>query len=183
MLLILTCSTLCRGKLAGVQIVTDAAPGGGGSSIVVRGMSSINGGSPLLIVDGIATSENMNSINPADIESIQVLKDASSASIYGSRAANGVIIITTKQGKGEKLTVNVNYAASLQTVGKTYDMLNSTEWGQAYWAAAKNSNIAPSHPYYGSGDTPSAYRRLGKYRLAGSGVSFRMDSQSICQCI
>ena len=143
-----------QGKLAGVQIVTDAAPGGGGSSIVVRGMSSINGGSPLLIVDGIATSENMNSINPADIESIQVLKDASSASIYGSRAANGVIIITTKQGKGEKLTVNVNYAASLQTVGKTYDMLNSTEWGQAYWAAAKNSNIAPSHPYYGSGDTP-----------------------------
>ena len=87
-----------QGKLAGVQIVTDAAPGGGGSSIVVRGMSSINGGSPLLIVDGIATSENMNSINPADIESIQVLKDASSASIYGSRAANGVIIITTKQG-------------------------------------------------------------------------------------
>ena len=126
-----------QGKLAGVQIVTDAAPGGGGSSIVVRGMSSINGGSPLLIVDGIATSENMNSINPADIESIQVLKDASSASIYGSRAANGVIIITTKQGEGEKLTVNVNYAASLQTVGKTYDMLNSTEWGQAYWAAAK----------------------------------------------
>ena len=143
-----------QGKLAGVNIVTDAAPGGGSSSIVVRGMSSINGSSPLLIIDGVASNENMNAINSADIESIQVLKDASSASIYGSRAANGVIIITTKQGKGEKLTVNVNYAASLQTVGKTYDMLNSEEWGQAYWAAAKNSNITPSHPYYGSGDTP-----------------------------
>lgn len=143
-----------QGKLAGVQIVTDAAPGGGGSSIHVRGMSSINGSDPLVIVDGIATTENMNSINPADIETIQVLKDASSASIYGSRAANGVIIITTKQGKGEKLTVNVNYAASLQTVGKTYDMLNTEEWGQAYWMAAKNSNIQPSHPYYGSGATP-----------------------------
>ena len=143
-----------QGKLAGVQIVTDAAPGGGGSSIHVRGMSSINGSDPLVIVDGIATTENMNSINPADIETIQVLKDASSASIYGSRAANGVIIITTKQGKGEKLTVNVNYAASLQTVGKTYDMLNTEEWGRAYWMAAKNSNIQPSHPYYGSGATP-----------------------------
>ena len=143
-----------QGKLAGVNIVTDAAPGGGSSSIQVRGMSSINGGSPLLIIDGIASNENMNAINPADIESIQVLKDASSASIYGSRAANGVIIITTKQGKGDKLTVNVNYAASLQTVGKTYDMLNTEEWGQAYWAACKNANIKPSHPYYGSGDTP-----------------------------
>lgn len=143
-----------QGKLAGVQIVTDAAPGGGSSSIRVRGMSSINGSSPLLIVDGIATTENLNSINSADIESIQVLKDASSASIYGSRAANGVIIVTTKQGKGDKLTVNVNYAASLQTVGKTYEMLNTEQWGQAYWTAAKNANIAPSHPYYGSGDTP-----------------------------
>ena len=143
-----------QGKLAGVQVVTDATPGGDGASIRVRGMSSINGSSPLLIVDGIATTENMNSINPADIESIQVLKDASSASIYGSRAANGVIIVTTKRGKGEKLTVNVNYAASLQTVAKTYDMLNTQQWGEAYWTAAKNAGMKPSHPFYGSGDKP-----------------------------
>ena len=143
-----------QGKLAGVQVITDAAPGGGDASIRVRGMSSINGSSPLLIVDGIATTENLNSINSADIESIQVLKDASSASIYGSRAANGVIIITTKRGKGEKLSVNINYAASLQTVGKTYDMLNAQQWGQAYWTAAKNAGVTPSNPYYGNGDTP-----------------------------
>ena len=121
-----------QGKLAGVQVVTDAAPGGGGSSIRVRGMSTINGSSPLLIIDDIASNKNINAINSADIESIQVLKDASSASIYGSRAANGVIIITTKQGKGDKLTVNVNYAASLQTVAKKYDMLNAEEWGKVY---------------------------------------------------
>ncbi len=149
-----------QGRLAGVQVVTDAAPGGGDAAIRVRGMSSINGSSPLLIVDGIATTENMNSINPADIESIQVLKDASSASIYGSRAANGVIIITTKRGKGDKLTVNVNYAASLQTVGKTYDMLNTEEWGRAYWTAAKNAGMKPSHPFYGSGDTPQTVAGL-----------------------
>lgn len=143
-----------QGKLAGVQVVTDAAPGGGNSSIRVRGMSTINGSSPLLIIDGIASNENMNAINSADIESIQVLKDASSASIYGSRAANGVIIITTKQGKGDKLSVNVNYSASLQTIAKKYDVLNSEEWGQAYWTAAKNANLKPSHVLYGNGDSP-----------------------------
>ncbi len=143
-----------QGKLAGVDIVTDAAPGSGSSTIRVRGMSTINGNDPLYIVDGVATTENLNSLNPADIESIQVLKDASSASIYGSRAANGVIIITTKKGKGNRLSVNVNYAASLQTVAKTYNMLNATQWGEAYWTANKNAGIAPSHPFYGSGDTP-----------------------------
>lgn len=144
-----------QGKLAGVTIADDAAPGGGSSTIRVRGMSTVNpNNSPLYIIDGVATTENLNSLNPADIESIQVLKDASSASIYGSRAANGVIIITTKQGKGEKLSVNVNYSLSLQTVAKTYDMLSAEQWGQAYWTAAKNSNVTPSHPFYGSGDTP-----------------------------
>lgn len=144
-----------QGKLAGVTIADDAAPGGGSSTIRVRGMSTVNpNNSPLYIIDGVATTENLNSLNPADIESIQVLKDASSASIYGSRAANGVIIITTKQGKGEKLSVNVNYSLSLQTVAKTYDMLSAEQWGQAYWTAAKNSNVTPSHPFYGSGNTP-----------------------------
>ncbi|WP_276893555.1 TonB-dependent receptor [Hallella bergensis] len=143
-----------QGKLAGVDIVTDAAPGSGSSSIRVRGMSTINANNPLYIIDGVATTENLNSLNPADIESIQVLKDASSASIYGSRAANGVIIITTKKGKGNRLTVNVNYSASLQTMAKTYDMLNAQQWGEAYWAANKNAGVVPSHPFYGSGDTP-----------------------------
>ena len=87
-----------QGKLAGVDIVTDAAPGGGSSTIRVRGMSTVNACDPLYVIDGVATNENLNSLNAADIESIQVLKDASSASIYGSRAANGVIIITTKKG-------------------------------------------------------------------------------------
>lgn len=144
-----------QGKLAGVTIADDAAPGGGSSTIRVRGMSTVNpNNSPLYIIDGVATTENLNSLNPADIESIQVLKDASSASIYGSRAANGVIIITTKQGKGDKLSVNVNYSLSLQTVAKTYDMLNAEQWGQAYWTAARNSNVTASHPFYGSGATP-----------------------------
>ena len=141
-----------QGRLPGVQITTDAAPGGGGA-IRVRGMSTVNGNDPLYVVDGIPTDE-IKSINPTDIESIQVLKDAASASIYGSRAANGVIIVTTRQGKGDKMQVTVNYAASLQTVGKRYNMLNSADWGTAYWAAARNSNVVPSHKLYGNGDMP-----------------------------
>ncbi|WP_455537526.1 TonB-dependent receptor plug domain-containing protein, partial [Prevotella koreensis] len=128
-----------QGKLPGVNIVTDAAPGGGGASIRVRGMSTVNGASPLFVIDGVATTENLNSLNAADIESIQVLKDASSASIYGSRAANGVIIITTKKGKGDKVTVNVNYTASLNTIAKQYKVLDAQQWGQAYWIANKNA--------------------------------------------
>ncbi|MDY2930958.1 MAG: TonB-dependent receptor [Muribaculaceae bacterium] len=149
-----------QGKLAGVQIISDAAPGGGGTSIRVRGMSTINGNDPLYIIDGIPTTENLNSLNAADIESIQVLKDAASASIYGSRAANGVIIITTKKGKGDKLTVNVNYSASLQTVAKTYKMLNAQQWGEAYWTANKNAGLQPSHPFYGNGDAPQLVEYL-----------------------
>ena len=144
-----------QGKLPGVNIVTDAAPGGGSASIRIRGMSTFNpNASPLYIIDGVPTTENLNSLNSADIESIQVLKDASSASIYGSRAANGVIIITTKKGKGDKVTVNVNYSGSLATVAKKFDVLNAEQWGQAYWTANKNAGLQPSHPYYGNGDTP-----------------------------
>ena len=160
-----------QGKLPGVNIVTDAAPGGGGASIRVRGMSTVNGAAPLYVIDGVATTENLNSLNAADIESIQVLKDASSASIYGSRAANGVIIITTKKGKGEKVTVNVNYSASLNTIAKQYDVLNAEQWGQAYWTANQNAGLVASHPFYGSGDTPQLKEYLdadGKVKSAST---------------
>ena len=145
-----------QGKLAGVDIVTDAAPGGGSSTIRVRGMSTVNACDPLYVIDGVATNENLNSLNAADIESIQVLKDASSASIYGSRAANGVIIITTKKGKEGKMNININYNAALQTVAKRYDVLNAEQWGRAYWQAAANNGIAPiaAQALYGNGATP-----------------------------
>lgn len=141
------------GRLPGVNVVPDAAPGGTGT-IRVRGMSTANSSNdPLYIIDGVPT-DNINCINPSDIESMQVLKDAASASIYGSRAANGVVVITTKQGKGDRMTVNVNYSTNIQTIANRYEMLDANQWGIAYWAASKNSNIAPSHVLYGSGETP-----------------------------
>jgi len=141
------------GKLPGVNVVPSAEPGGTGS-IRVRGMSTANSSNdPLYIVDGVPT-DNINVINPSDIETMQVLKDAASASIYGSRAANGVVIITTKHGKGDRLSINVNYALSAQTIAKRYDMLNAEEWGLAYWQASRNAGLPPSHPLYGNGETP-----------------------------
>lgn len=141
------------GRLPGVNVVPDAAPGGTGT-IRVRGMSTANSSNdPLYIIDGVPT-DNINCINPSDIEAMQVLKDAASASIYGSRAANGVVVITTKQGKGDRMTVNVNYSTNIQTIANRYEMLDANQWGIAYWAASKNSNIAPSHVLYGNGETP-----------------------------
>lgn len=141
------------GRLPGVYVVPDAAPGGTGS-IRIRGMSTANSSNdPLYIIDGVPT-DNINCINPSDIETMQVLKDAASASIYGSRAANGVVVITTKQGKGDRMAINVNYASSVQTIANRYELLNARQWGEAYWAASKNSHITPSHILYGSGETP-----------------------------
>lgn len=147
-----------QGRLPGVNVTTDAAPGGGSSSIQIRGMSNFNGNnSPLIIIDGIATTENLNSLNPADIESMQVLKDASSASIYGSRAANGVIIITTKQGKGGKLSVNLGYTATAQTIAKRHEMLTANEWGKAYAQAMINSSQDPYNEYFTYDTNGNAY--------------------------
>ena len=141
------------GRLPGVNVVPDAAPGGTGS-IRIRGMSTANSSNdPLYIIDGVPT-DNINCINPSDIESMQVLKDAASASIYGSRAANGVVVITTRQGKGDRMSIQVNYAASVQTIANRYEMLDANQWGQAYWAASRNSHITPSHSLYGNAETP-----------------------------
>ncbi|MBR5069801.1 MAG: TonB-dependent receptor [Bacteroidales bacterium] len=133
-----------QGRLPGVNVTTDAAPGGGGSTIRIRGMSTVNSTDPLYVIDGVPTTENLNSLNPSDIESIQVLKDAASASIYGSRAANGVIIITTKRGKGDRLTVNVGYSASMQTIAQKYDLLDAAQWGKVYLQATSNDGSMPS---------------------------------------
>ena len=159
-----------QGKLPGVDIVTDAAPGGGGSSIRVRGMSTVNACDPLYVIDGVATTENLNSLNAADIESIQVLKDASSASIYGSRAANGVIVITTKRGKEGKMSINLSYNAALQTVAKTFKTLSADQWGQAYWQACANDGIAPTaaSSLYGTGATPQLVQSINGVNTANT---------------
>ena len=139
-----------QGKAAGVSVVGDGQPGGG-VSVRVRGYSTIGNNDPLYIVDGVPTTSGISMINSSDIESIQVLKDASSASIYGSRAANGVVIVTTKKGTRGKTQVSYDGMTGVQNVANLPGTLNSQQFGDTYFKALKNDNITPNHPLFGSG--------------------------------
>lgn len=117
-----------EGKAAGVQVIRSSGQPQAGFSIRVRGTSSITAGSePLYIVDGVPT-ENINDINPADIENITILKDASSAAIYGNRGANGVVLVTTKRGRNQKLKLGFNTSLTMSKAWKKLDVLNSSQF-------------------------------------------------------
>lgn len=117
-----------QGQIAGVSVRTVSAVPGGDITISVRGNASINGEStPLYVVDGVPI-DNLSGINPNDIASIDVLKDAASASIYGSRGSNGVILVTTKKGKTGKPVISLNAYAAYSTVEKKLDIMDSDEW-------------------------------------------------------
>ncbi len=134
-----------QGRVAGVQINADASPSGGGTSINIRGIGTLNNTSPLFVIDGVPTKAGMHELNPNDIESIQVLKDASSASIYGSRASNGVIIITTKQGKVGKMQINFKTYMSTSNYTNRQDVLNAEQFGQVLWQANINDGLDPNN--------------------------------------
>lgn len=142
-----------QGRAAGVTVGNDNSPGGG-TMVRIRGFGTINNNSPLYIVDGVPTTGTLNNINPNDIESLQVLKDASAASIYGARAANGVVIITTKKGKVGDTRITFDTYAGVQRPGKFLPLLNSQELGDLLWEQAANVGQKPVHGQYGSGATP-----------------------------
>ncbi|MFW5725784.1 MAG: SusC/RagA family TonB-linked outer membrane protein, partial [Bacteroidota bacterium] len=144
-----------QGRVSGVTITQDGQPGTGRTRMTIRGLSTINNNAPLYVIDGIATTEGLDNLNPNDIESIQILKDAASASIYGSRSAGGVVIITTKKGEEGQMRVNAGYQFGLQTLANKIDVLDAQQWGEVYWTAAQNSGITPDLPtMYGSGPQP-----------------------------
>lgn len=133
-----------QGKIAGVDVVSQGGAPGAGSRITIRGIGTLNNVDPLYIVDGIYMN-TMNNINPNDIESIDVLKDASSAAIYGSRAANGVIIVTTKSGtrtEGMPL-IDASINTGIQSPAKYLDMLNAEEWARVTTLSRKEIGVAP----------------------------------------
>ena len=135
-----------QGKVPGMNITANGSPSGAGT-VRIRGIGSFNTSQdPLFIVDGVPTNSALNSLNANDIESMQVLKDAASASIYGSRAANGVIIITTKQGKkGDKVKVDfsTNLTAQFYTNQAKMKLCNTREYATAMVQAALNDGIDP----------------------------------------
>ena len=117
-------ATALQGKISGLEVVTSSEPGSA-SNIRIRGASTLNaeGATPLFIVDGMEV-DNIDNIAPADIASIEVLKDAASAAIYGSKSANGVIIITTKSGSSSKPTVNIGYSLKVSQIARTLPQMN-----------------------------------------------------------
>lgn len=127
-----------QGRVAGVNVGNDNSPGGG-VMVRIRGFGTINDNSPLYIVDGTPTKGNLNTLNLGDIESMQVLKDASAASIYGSRAANGVVIITTKKGKGGKPKLTYDAYYGNQKAIKFPDLLNTDEYAKLLWESRINA--------------------------------------------
>ena len=114
-----------QGRLAGVQVVPNGGAPGASTAIRIRGTGTVNNSEPLYIVDGFPT-QNIDGINPNDIESIEVLKDASASAIYGTRAANGVVIVTTRKGESGKLSLNIDMYAGISNVAKTLDVLDAS---------------------------------------------------------
>ena len=132
-----------QGRVPGMNITADGSPSGS-ATVRIRGIGTLNDNDPLYIVDGVPTKSGMHELNGNDIESIQVLKDAASASIYGSRAANGVIIITTKKGKDGKVKVDFDGSIAVSTYAHKMKVLNAKEYGQVMWQAYVNDGMDPN---------------------------------------
>ena len=145
-----------QGRVSGMTITTDGTPGGLSTNTSIRGASSFrsDANGPLYVIDGVMTRENIGTIlSSNDVESIQVLKDAASASIYGAQAANGVIIITTKRAKKGEAHVTFDASLSLQPYQSGLDLLDAYQWGDVYWSAYKyaHNGATPNSSVYGNG--------------------------------
>jgi TonB-linked SusC/RagA family outer membrane protein len=154
-------TSLLQGTSPGVTITQSSGrPGQEGHSILIRGVGTMNNAQPMVIVDGVESS--MNDVNPQDVESISVLKDASSASIYGSRAANGVILITTKRGEAGTLNVNYNTYIGRDQATRLPDYVSSAEYAELYNEANRNQGLDPRYSQneidlFASGEDPYNY--------------------------
>lgn len=148
-----------QGKIAGVTVGNENSPGGG-VMVRIRGFGTINDNSPLYVIDGVPTKGDLNTLNLGDVESMQILKDASAASIYGSRAGNGVVIVTTKRGKPGKSVITYDSYYGTQQPGKLLETLNTQEYADLIWESKRNTggsqmaNGNPTHSQFGNGPTP-----------------------------
>jgi TonB-linked SusC/RagA family outer membrane protein len=141
-----------QGRASGISVVSDATPGGE-ATVRIRGFGTTGNNNPLYVIDGVPT-ESQGNLNPQDIESFQILKDASAASIYGSRAANGVIIITTKRGKVGEGKISYSSFFGWQTAANDVDALDARGLGEYLYLADYYAGKTPSHGQYGFSGTP-----------------------------
>ncbi len=136
-----------QGRISGVRITQTTGQPGENVFVRIRGVGTIGDNDPLYIVDGVPTKDGMNMVSPSEIESISILKDASSAAIYGARSANGVVLITTKKGKTGEPKVNYNGYFGVQTHGKLIEMANTHEYVNTYNEAVANDNALVTAPH------------------------------------
>ena len=163
-----------QGRVPGMNISADGNPSGA-ATVRIRGNGTLNDNDPLYIIDGVPTKAGMHELNGNDIESIQVLKDAASASIYGSRAANGVIIITTKKGKDGKVRVDFDGSIAASMYAHRIKVLNAEQWGQAFWQARVNDHLDPNNNNLGY-RFDWAYDNQGNPRLNNIIMSKYLDA-------
>lgn len=144
-----------QGRVAGVQVISGGGPGAA-PIVRIRGYSTTNDNSPLWVIDGVQTTDAniMRDINSKDIEQISVLKDGAAA-IYGARASNGVIVVTTKRGQyNQANTMEVDAWVGISNVTRVPDMLNAQQHADMTWESILNDGNIPTHPQYGSGPSP-----------------------------
>ncbi|MBO0357782.1 TonB-dependent receptor [Hymenobacter sp. BT186] len=138
---------ILQGRVSGVQVTQTNSEPGGNVSIRIRGTNSINtGNEPLFVVDGFPGAGDLNSINPSDIESVEILKDASATAIYGSRGANGVVLITTKKGKAGSNNINFEAYTGVQMVRNKYELMNAREFAEYLNDVREQGNENSSSP-------------------------------------
>ena len=165
-----------QGRVPGMNITADGNPSGA-ATVRIRGVGTLNDNDPLYIIDGVPTKAGMHELNGNDIERIQVLKDAASASIYGSRAANGVIIITTKKGKDGKIKVNFDGSIAASFYTNKIETMNASEWGKAYWQASVNDGLNPSNNNLGY-NYDWSYDAKGNPVLNGMTMNMYLDENA-----
>ncbi|MDM8159532.1 TonB-dependent receptor [Labilibaculum sp. K2S] len=183
-----------QGKSAGVSILPTSGAPGAGVKIRIRGVGSNGNSSPLYIVDGMKTGA-IDNIEPADIASVEILKDAASAAIYGNEGANGVLIITTKSGKGKKNEINYNFSYGIQSISTKAEMMNAQEYMQFQTEAgnsinddsgvdtnwidevSENASIQKHYLSFAGGSDKTSYMLSGSYidqdgAIGGSNANF-----------
>ena len=178
---VLSVDQALEGKVPGVRITQNTGQPGDGVVVRIRGVGTINDNNPLFIVDGVPTKDGINFLSANDIESIVVLKDASSAAIYGSRAANGVVLITTKSGKRGKPQFNYSGYGGFQSHGTLPKMANTAEYIELYNEAADNDNAGVTNPALDKAKN-SRNNKYIKYRLVKSYLSKGPDPKSSIVC-
>ena len=165
-----------QGRVPGMNITANGNPSGA-ATVRIRGEGTLNNNDPLYIIDGVPTKAGMHELNGNDIESIQVLKDAASASIYGSRAANGVIIITTKKGKDGKVKVNFDGSVATSLYTNRIKTMNAEQWGRALWQANINDGFNPNRNALGY-NFDWGYDQNGNPQLYGMTMNMFLDERA-----